>query len=502
VAVPVLKAHAISVPRQVARDEAWQLVARLAWGAAIIAPAAYLAVYLSHAWALLWYPFGIDQGEGYDAYSGWLINLGEWIYRDNSAFPYYSSNYPPLYSYLSSIPMAWFGRSLGVARLVSILATLGSGALIGWLVWRRQKGATAAATMATLLFFSSNYVFHTTPLARVNAVALFLALAALALFESARGVRLVLPSALLVAALFTKQMTLDAAIAVGGWLLAYGRWRDAIGVGLIVGAAGTLTLAALEGLTGGHFLTNVVIGNANAFSTEQALAYYGNFAGLHAVLLALSAIQTLREARAGTPSLFGIYFVAAAFVALSAGKWGAGESYFLAAIAAACVQTGRLAAELWGKHAANTLLAFALVWQAALVAHGPVVDLLPGGEDRGIQATDLGWTPGPEELRSGERLLTYVDRAQGLVLAEDPSILIASPKPVIGNATHLRNLWEADAWQSQGLVQDIAARRFDYVILDAQLYPPPVLQAIGRYYYLHDQVKLRHRSYLVFAPGA
>ena len=69
----------------------------------------YAGVYLQFAVQLAGFPFDLDQGEGYDAWSAWLINLGQLPYTSNADFPYYSSNYPPLWSYLVSIPMAWSG---------------------------------------------------------------------------------------------------------------------------------------------------------------------------------------------------------------------------------------------------------------------------------------------------------------------------------------------------------------------------------------------------------
>ena len=60
----------------------------------------YLLVYVAHAANLAAYPYDLDQGEAYDVNSGWLLAQGRPIYTDNERFPYYSSNYPPVYSLL------------------------------------------------------------------------------------------------------------------------------------------------------------------------------------------------------------------------------------------------------------------------------------------------------------------------------------------------------------------------------------------------------------------
>ena len=93
--------------------------------------AVYALGYLQFAVQLAAFPFDLDQGEGYDAWSGWLINLGQLPYTTNATFPYYSSNYPPLWSYLVSIPMAWLGPGLGAARIVSTLAAVLPAGVLG-----------------------------------------------------------------------------------------------------------------------------------------------------------------------------------------------------------------------------------------------------------------------------------------------------------------------------------------------------------------------------------
>ena len=51
----------------------------------------YAVCYVQFALQLASFPFDVDQGEGYDAWSAWLINLGQLPYASNAAYPYYSS---------------------------------------------------------------------------------------------------------------------------------------------------------------------------------------------------------------------------------------------------------------------------------------------------------------------------------------------------------------------------------------------------------------------------
>src|SRR5260370_29193084 len=130
----------------------------------------YAVVYLQFAVQLAGFPFDVDQGEGYDAWSAWLINLGQLPYTSNADFPYYSSNYPPLWSYLVSIPMAWLGPGLASARLVSTISAVLAAGVLG-IAAQRLAGRPLAGALAAGFFLASPYVFHTTPLARANSPA-------------------------------------------------------------------------------------------------------------------------------------------------------------------------------------------------------------------------------------------------------------------------------------------------------------------------------------------
>src|SRR5919202_3146530 len=107
--------------------EVWPILAMLAL---------YAVVYVDFAAQLAAFPFDLDQGEGFDAWSGWLINLGQLPYTSNVDYPYYSSNYPPLWSYLVSIPMAWLGPGLASARIVSAVAGMATAGVLALAAYR------------------------------------------------------------------------------------------------------------------------------------------------------------------------------------------------------------------------------------------------------------------------------------------------------------------------------------------------------------------------------
>src|SRR6202035_3926171 len=106
------------------------------------------------------------------------------------------------------------------------------------------------------------YVFHTTPLARVNSLALLCAVTGLTLLERPTRRRVVLGSLALLAALFTKPTAVDAVLAGVLSVLMRQRRLGALAVALI-GGLGVAGLGALMVLTHGAFWLNVVAGNTN-----------------------------------------------------------------------------------------------------------------------------------------------------------------------------------------------------------------------------------------------
>ncbi|MDQ3808966.1 MAG: hypothetical protein M3336_01615 [Chloroflexota bacterium] len=462
----------------------------------------YALIYMQFAAQLAAFPFDLDQGEGYDAWSAWLINLGQWPYTNNSEFPYYSSNYPPLWSYLVSIPMAWLGPGLAPARIVSSLASVLVAIVLG-LAARRAVGSTMAGVLAGGFFLASPYVFHTTPLARVNSTALLAAVVGLSLVETPTRARQMLACLAFAAALFTKQTTLDA-VAAGVVFLALRNLRAGLVAGAVVGGIGALGLCVLLLATGGAFWLNSVSGNANPVDTQQLAFYLTNFGLLHCVLLAMAAAELLRGLRLRAVSAWMVYLLTAGLASLGVAKWGAGESYFLGFIAAACVLAASWAARTFASSAAHTRVAVAaaLLLQALLLSHGSVSDAVKWLPDRGPQRAFLGRAPAPADRLAGEELTEAIRQHPGPALVEDPSFAVAAGRGVVGNATHLRNLYQAGLWDPTPLVDDLDGHRYAIVVLNAQLYPEPVLAAIGRSYFLERTVRVNGATYHVFLPGS
>jgi hypothetical protein len=367
----------------------------------------------------------------------------------------------------------------------------------------RLSGRPLAGALAAGFFLASPYVFHTTPLARVNSLALLAAVLGVTLLERPSRRRVMLGSLALVAALFTKPTAMDAVLAgVLAVLLHEPR------LGLL--AAGTVSLAGMVGLsvltllTHGGFWLNVIAGNANPFDVGQLSAYLANFSVLHCVLLSLAAAECAWMLRRRAWSPWALYAIASSVASLGVAKWGAGESYFLGAIASASVLSAAWVTRFLDSAPAARLrwgLGVALCIQALLLSHAGLSAVMPWLPDRGPQGPFLGRAPTREDQQAAQLISTEIRKARGPALSEDPSFAVVAGQPLIGNATHLRNLYQQGLWNPSALVNDLRAHRYAIVILDAELYPEPVLAAIGQFYFLERSVHVNGATYRLFLPG-
>ena len=148
-------------------EKPFQLVNRGLLGLALAALLFLFLVYLIYAAALFRFPFDYDQGEGFELWDAVLLSKGQAIYRDNETYPFYSSNYGPLFPLLLAPLVKLFGPKLWVGRVFSFLTTLVIGGTIFWIVRRETQDRTVAA-LAALTFFAANIVYQIGPLFRLH----------------------------------------------------------------------------------------------------------------------------------------------------------------------------------------------------------------------------------------------------------------------------------------------------------------------------------------------
>jgi hypothetical protein len=470
--------------------------ARLVSSIVLVLLCLYAVAYFGRVSGLLTYPFDLDQGEGYDVNSGWRLAQGLGIYSSNEDWPYYSSNYPPVFSVLLLPFIAAMGPILATGRLLSAIAAILTAVLIGVAVVR-ERGTLIAALIAGLLYLASPYVFHTTPLARVNALTELFSLAGVILCFSRGRLAFAAGAAFLGVAALTKPTALPVLVLALGYGLVT-KPSIAIPVTVITGVSGLLVLGIAERFSSGDFWLNTVQGNLNPWSWGQAITYWTNFSVIHAGML-LVVLLAFRWRPGGR---YWLYVLASLPTVIGVGKWGAGESYFLGLIVAICVLAGCTLSALATRPATLLLASVVLLAQVGLFAHEPFSKYLGIQGDLGIQSGALGFTPRDDDALAGWEILRILDTNPGPALIEDASYALVGGREVVGNATHLRNLHASGHWSGERLLADIASHRFNWIVLHAQLYPEPVLQTIGHTYYLYDVVRHRGVDQWIFAPGA
>ncbi len=83
---------------------------------------------------------------------------------------------------------------------------------------------------------------------------------------------------------------------------------------------------------------------------------------------------------------------------------------------------------------------------------------------------------------------------------EEAMLALRADQPVVTNPTQLLNLWNKNALDPTELIASIDRQDYGLVVLRAQFYPPPVLQAIGARYEPIDDIMMNGFQYRILAP--
>jgi 4-amino-4-deoxy-L-arabinose transferase-like glycosyltransferase len=496
-------------------------------------------VLLVYARSVIAFPFDYDQGEGFELYDAIRLARGENIYLDNAVFPYYASNYPPVYRVLVT-PLIWlFGPQLWTGRVVAFAATLGIAVLIGWVSFRLLRAqalpnALPIAVLCGLAFLAANHVYHVAPLARAHLPMVFFAVAGIICIE--RGLRdtphpgwAAAGVTLLMVAGFTKLQAVDAMAAGFGYLLfRHPRWciQALLGCALATG----VLLLWIDTVSAGQFWLNVVAANVNEYDIAVTWQTYGQWFQLQAVLNTAAIAHVIWDVarairtRSFKPiTIWSMYFVAGTVMGMLTGKWGAGPTYLVAAIAASCVCAAsliaRLAAQMPSRtFALSTVVGLAFTLQAVLNWHTPTSGRFFGAVAQltGVAARPGSYPPYPyfdtagyvqlghlldtQDTLNGWALVEEIKKHPGPVWSEEAMLTLHAGKDVVTNPTQLLNLSKNNALDMRAMIADIDQRRFGAVIYRAFFYPEEVKQAIARNYDFVGSIRINGFEYYLLLP--
>ncbi|MEP7357699.1 MAG: hypothetical protein ABI847_10700, partial [Anaerolineales bacterium] len=515
----------------------WRIVVILLFAAVGLALVAQFAVYVDYAVSLFRFPYDYDQGEGFELYDTVLHAQGQWPYRDSQVFPFYTSIYPPLF-HLLTVPLVWvFGPQLWTGRVVGFSASLVAAGALGWGV-TRAGGSRVLGAVAGLTFLASNYTFHIGPLFRQHMTMVAfecLGIVALAQVDRAPGrpwrrqPAFWLGLVFLLAAGYTKQLALASVAAGLAFLFLRGPRRALLaGAGLALAAGALFALINLA--THGYWYLSIIRANINAFDAAQALIFFRQWTELHRLIAAVAVVRLLYEIYPGRLSAYGVWFALALANGALSGKFGAGESYFVTATAAACALSGialaRLLARLpgwlnasrgrrWAPAAAGALLAaipLLYLVQTRLTLHtpttgplyGPIARLLGVSADSGYYDsqgyTQLGPHPTEADRAAGDQIAALARAAQGPVFSEEAAFMFRAGKPVVTNPFPQLVMYQAGLFDPANEIAMIQRQEFGLVILRAQFYPPPVLAALGANYRPLTEIRMNGFLYRILEP--
>ena len=500
----------------------------------------YLIIYVVYAAALFRFPYDYDQGEGFELNDSLLFLQGQWPYRSNEVFPFYASNYPPLFHWLVIPLFAIFGPTLTAGRVLSFSVTLLIAFLVGWVVHSQTRNKPIAA-ISGLMVLASNFIYHVGPLYRQHMTMVLFELLAVIFIsrydDPKRGKWfIVLSMVMLLAAGYTKQLSVATAAAVLFFLFLRSPKKAILaGVGLAIVTGGIFLLIDLA--TQHQWFVNTITANANVYDYHQALDLYRQFFTLHFFTVALAIGYSFYQLYWDRLSAYTIWFGFALINAALAGKWGAGESYFATAIVASCILSGFAVVKLKEslvikRPRAALLVSFAIpllyLAQAYSMRHlptegpifGTLADLVGVGRGASVYAdypyydsigyTQVGHIMTDQDVHAGDKIVEYLwNHSEKPILSEEAGFIHRmnqlqnrEVQPVITNPTQLLNLWNNNALDPTELIASIDRQDFGLIVFRAQFYPPPVLQAIGARYAPITDMTMNGFQYRILAPRA
>jgi hypothetical protein len=415
-------------------------------------------IFVLHTGLSVAYRYSLDYGEAPLIDQAIRLSAGENIYRpDISTPPYTIANYPPLYV-ISLIPfLNWFDSPFHMARVISVIATLLSGAFIGSIIHTLSNNRYAAL-IAAMLFLASPYVVQWSGLARIDSLALALATGALFVLVRWPNERWswLVGGLLLIAAIYTRQSyALAAPLAGFVWLWTRDK-RRAISLALLVSGLGIALFFLVNILTDGGFYYNIVTANVNEFAWERLKDNLGQLWRDHYIILVLSALFLFVGWRSQKSWPILAFFLVGAFLSgLTIGKIGSNINYFLELAAALALVGGAVVAWSETHPWRNTVVLLLIAIQFGLLL-------------RSSMQRNVDWILSQRYLDfSALQILEQeVKGMDGPVLADEyMGLLTMNDRPLYLQPFELSQLANAGMWDQQPVLEEIKNQNIDGILI-------------------------------------
>lgn len=489
--VTMANVNSQNVLTHLARVLFWLVAAGLALYAALTLWLAFRGVFFSYQ---------LDYGEGIVLWFIRQLAHGQSIYNPLGE-PYVSSNYPPVFMLIAAPFDVWFGTSYIWGRTLNFAAIVIVSALIARLV-RGETASPRASWLAGLFFFGSTFVYHWTPLLRVDMPGMVFTMAGVVcvwawerrtLADGQSHLWLpVLAGMFFLLALYTKHSLLFAPAAATVAIFLRNK-RAAIVFALALGIVGGAIFVWMEMVTRGGWSFGLIASNATVWTTRVFVPLLSSFFVTYSVLLGLGAWSWVQRVwRRRKIGVLEIYAVAALFSIALAGREGAWENYFFEAIAMTCVFAGFTIAQWQSASRWNWVLPALLLVQLALFwdQHDPRI------------AENLF-----AETRAGnENIARLIQQANGTVISEDMGLLVTNGKPVAYYTFPYSTLARAGKWDQHWEIENLRAGNFPRVILmqgtrtDVDHFGNFTRAFVSALDYAYD-VAAQNARYQVYAPA-
>lgn len=333
---------------------------------------------------------------------------------------------------------------------------------------RAATGDSRAAWIGALMAAASPIVYFWGALLRVDMLASALGLIGLWAATRARGWRVLWSLPFLLAALYTRQSSIEAslAIAVGLWL---GSRADETNrrsgipqalafAGVWVLGAGAI-LALIQFQTGGEFWRHTVVYTRTQFYPERILSAAEWILPSHALMLLIALLALPRAFSEPRRRMLAVFFAASFLTSLLAGKVGSDLNYFLNLVAASACLCGCFAADLLkAARSARAQAVWALVAFMLIPAMLAQSGLLEG--DRGFS-----FTPRAEDYQAGSRIVETLGGVNGPILSEDEGFCLLAGHDVVYNPFIMSELAREGIWDESPFVHAIEDQVFDIIML-------------------------------------
>jgi hypothetical protein len=112
----------------------------------------------------------------------------------------------------------------------------------------------------------------------------------------------------------------------------------------------------------------------------------------------------------------------------------------------------------------------------------------------------IGRPPNRADTAAGKTIARLVAQGDSPAFSEDAGFNFYLNRDVITNPTQLLNLYNNNQVDLTEMLELLASRELDTVILRAQFYPPPVLEVIGENYETSHLVEMNGFVYCILTP--